>query len=453
MSSGAKTSFVGSSSVRLAVLLMLVIGLVSAGLVIAVVGAAERTLLAPLSQGVEEDLEFFIWQLQSDELEVFEWYHQELERLFVDTDRIDVDDEQAYVDAYVALLRNTRTASEPSLRAVQMRLWLLGSNTERPLVDRPLAFYQTLMIEESPDDVHEVLFERTQYAADRWPMEWRWPLMSASDRVAALVSAFSNNGKKEEHCLRAVDGSGNSDWQNIGINKGPHVALRLPSQNPLSDRPVLCWTRTLKLETGQTLQFGRIATDTLSAISTLKIWRNIGVVISLVAAVTLGAVLGQSIFARVRNINTLTAKVRQGNLEHRLRLTGTGDDFDQLSANINAMLDKITNLMDGVKQVSDNIAHDLRSPLTRLRNRIEQLQLVDSPTPADIKPIAEQADEVLTTFSSLLRIAQLEQGSQRQSFAKLDLGATLREVIDLYEPVFADAGIHLMFDPPATPVL
>jgi len=101
----------------------------------------------------------------------------------------------------------------------------------------------------------------------------------------------------------------------------------------------------------------------------------------------------------------------------RIPTKGTGDDFDQLADNLNAMLEQIEKLMAGVRQVSDNIAHDLRTPLTRLRNRLEQ--------GANTEPLFEQcivdADQLLSTFNALLRIAQIESGSHQSRQDRVDL--------------------------------
>jgi signal transduction histidine kinase len=126
---------------------------------------------------------------------------------------------------------------------------------------------------------------------------------------------------------------------------------------------------------------------------------------------------------------------------------GSGDEFDQLAAGLNRMLARIESLMAGVRQVSDNIAHDLRTPLTRLRTKLELLRAeveaalgAAPPASAAAEETIAAAEEMLATFNALLRIARIESGSQRAAFAEVDLAPLARDVAELYEPVAADKG-------------
>ncbi|MEM9688585.1 MAG: HAMP domain-containing sensor histidine kinase [Pseudomonadota bacterium] len=446
MSSATKPSLLRSSSVRLAVLLVLVIWGVSAGIIIAIVAASERALLAPLNDEVIGLTEFLTEQLRSDELDLFEWYGDDIDTMFVDTGDLDADSPTEFLTAYTERLLEQQDERGDPQRGTQERLWLLEASDTLGDVDRPLELYLGLMREETPDRWHDALSGRVLERADSWPDKWRWDRLDISARLELLLSALQGRTDDEDICLRRLPLDDDLDWRNTGLAAAEFEAVEITVSDVLEEDRRLCWTRTLSLGNGGALQIGRFADSTLVAVSTNRAYRTTGVVVGLLVAIVLGALLGQRIYARVRTINALTDQIRHGDLDHRLRLSGSGGDFDQLSANINAMLDKIVSLMSGVRQVSDNIAHDLRSPLTRLRNRIEHLQTIEQPTTDDIRPIAEQADEVLATFSSLLRIAQLEQGSQRQSFTTFDLGDVLREVVDLYEPVFSDAGIQLLLD-------
>ena len=115
-----------------------------------------------------------------------------------------------------------------------------------------------------------------------------------------------------------------------------------------------------------------------------------------------------------------------------------GDEFDKLAGNLNAMLDRIERLLVGMKEVSDNIAHDLRSPLARLRSRLE-VTLMERPDTEGYREVLRQtiteADSLLQTFNALLNIAQAEAGTSRRHFEPLELGALLDDVAELYEPL------------------
>ncbi|MEM9171229.1 MAG: HAMP domain-containing sensor histidine kinase [Pseudomonadota bacterium] len=456
MSSAPEMPLWRSSSVRATLLLTLIIWLFSAALIITTVALSERTLLQPLTAEVDGELEFFSEQLKISEFELFEWYGEELEDLYIDVEEFDGDnDEQfGFLQAYERRIVRRLNGNLRHQRAAQARLWILGLSAEQPSIDRPFQYYAALIFDEVPEQFHETISDALERAEDTWPERWRWSTMTLTQRSDALLRAISVGAVDRQRCLidrNLKRDAGAARFGSIGFTG--FSAIRVTRDLPLGKTQRWCWVRELTIADGPTYLYGIEADNTLSAVNSSRRWRNIGVFGSFVFAIVIGGSLGRRLFARLRSINQLTERVRAGDLEHRLRISGRRDDFDRLSQNINAMLDKISQLMRGVREVSDNIAHDLRSPLTRLRNRIEQLQQNPNPSADDIAPIAEQADEVLKTFSSLLRIAQLDQGAQRQSFDTIDLKEIIREVGDLYEPVFTDADIQLLVDVPPKPAL
>src|SRR5690606_29977369 len=124
-------------------------------------------------------------------------------------------------------------------------------------------------------------------------------------------------------------------------------------------------------------------------------------------------------------------------LARRLPVNGSGDEFDRLSENLNAMLDRIAALNEGLKQVSDNIAHDLKTPLTRLRNRAEAALAADvddgAAREALERTIAE-SDQLIRTFNAILMISRLEAGYSAETTKSIDLSAIIEDVVELYEP-------------------
>ena len=177
---------------------------------------------------------------------------------------------------------------------------------------------------------------------------------------------------------------------------------------------------------------------------------------SLAATVVLGVLGGIAMSAgmlrRIDAINRTSAQIMQGDLSRRIPLSGNDDEFDRLSHNLNAMLDRIEALMHGLHQVSNDIAHDLRTPLTRLRQRLEgaraSARSVDD-FDAAVEAAITDTDAILETFSALLRIAQLEAGAQRARFADVSLSDVFTTVVDLYTPVADDRGRKLLsrFEP------
>jgi signal transduction histidine kinase len=167
---------------------------------------------------------------------------------------------------------------------------------------------------------------------------------------------------------------------------------------------------------------------------------------------TVGALVVRSLFRRtLANVSATAAAIAGGDFAQRVRLSGRGDEFDQVAEVINDMLDRIGRLMDGVRQVSNAIAHDLRTPITRARARLEDAAL-HAETPDDLRAAIERAtldlDGIVAVFQALLRIAEIEAGSRRSSFARLDLVPLLAEVADLYSAVAEERGIVVTVDTP-----
>jgi signal transduction histidine kinase len=132
-----------------------------------------------------------------------------------------------------------------------------------------------------------------------------------------------------------------------------------------------------------------------------------------------------------------------------VKLSGRGDEFDQLAELINDMLDRIGRLMDGVRQVSNAIAHDLRTPITRARTRLEDA-LLHAGTPCALRAAIERAtvdlDGIVAVFQALLRIAEIEAGSRRSSFARVDVTPLVSSVAELYGVVAEERDVCLTVD-------
>ena len=168
----------------------------------------------------------------------------------------------------------------------------------------------------------------------------------------------------------------------------------------------------------------------------------------------LGALLiwyfvGRHALKRIDGVSAASQRIMSGDLSGRLPVTGSGDEFDRLSENLNQMLGKISNLNEGLKQVSDNIAHDLKTPLTRLRNRAEAA-LASRQSAADYKAaltdMIGQSDQLIRTFNAILMISRLEAGYSSERLERLDLSEIAGDVVELYEPLAEEAGASLTFE-------
>ena len=162
-----------------------------------------------------------------------------------------------------------------------------------------------------------------------------------------------------------------------------------------------------------------------------------GLAITVIMALAGGFMLSRRTMRRLEAINETSRRIMSGDLSRRIPTRSTDDDFDQLADNLNGMLDTIEQLMEDVRRVTDNVAHDLRTPLTRLRNRLEALKR-SSERNGDHAPIEAalaDADGLLTTFNALLRIASIESGRRRAAFEDIPLDEVMRDVTELYEPL------------------
>ncbi|GIK80826.1 MAG: HAMP domain-containing protein [Pseudorhodoplanes sp.] len=159
-----------------------------------------------------------------------------------------------------------------------------------------------------------------------------------------------------------------------------------------------------------------------------------------------GFFLSRRMLRRVDAMTETTRKIMDGDLSGRLPVGGSGDELDRLAVNLNAMLERIETLMHGLKEVSDNIAHDLKTPLTRLRNRCEEaLRTARGETDyrAAMEATIEESDNLIRTFNALLMIARAESGQARDNMAEFDAAEIARDVGELYEPLAEERGLAL----------
>jgi signal transduction histidine kinase len=174
--------------------------------------------------------------------------------------------------------------------------------------------------------------------------------------------------------------------------------------------------------------------------------------IVIVLGVAGGFFVTRRVLKRVDAMTETTRKIMDGDLAGRLPNAGTGDELDRLATNLNAMLERIEALMRGLKEVSDNIAHDLKTPLTRLRNRCEEaLRLAEDESQyrAALESTIEESEALIRTFNALLMIARAESGQARDGMTAIDAAEIARGVGELYEPLADDKGIHLKVEAPA----
>lgn len=151
-------------------------------------------------------------------------------------------------------------------------------------------------------------------------------------------------------------------------------------------------------------------------------------------AVTAGVIVGLLFLRRLERVNATTGRIMEGNLSERIPPIGFGQEFHDLTRNLNAMLDRLEGAMAAMRQISTDLAHDLRMPLNRLRNRLEELDATSDAQAARIESAIGEADELLLLFNAMLRIARLEAGSTSLDMAHVDLCRLIEQAVEAYQP-------------------
>lgn len=183
-------------------------------------------------------------------------------------------------------------------------------------------------------------------------------------------------------------------------------------------------------------QLRRLLTDAL-------LWS----IIIVVAAAALGGFVVRDMFSRsIANVSATAAAISAGDFTQRVRSSGRGDELDQLAGVVNEMLDRIARLMEGVRQVSNAIAHDLRTPITRARTRLEDAALharTEDELRAAIERATSDLDGIVAIFQALLRISEIEAGSRRANFTRVDIAPLIENVVDLYDVIAEEREVTL----------
>ena len=231
-------------------------------------------------------------------------------------------------------------------------------------------------------------------------------------------------------------------WPEAEINEGWinfHLDERVAK--PRGGENHLVRGRVFRTEGGMRLLVGRDVHNLMEVqelVSRALTW-GMGVTVALAFAG--GLFMSRSTLKRIESINQTSREIMKGDLSRRIPTRGSGDDFDQLAENLNAMLEQIEVLMEGVRHVSNNIAHDLRTPLTRLRNRLENMQSHTHDPVQSQESITQallEADRILQTFNALLRISRIESGGFQRPNQKVSLKELVADAADLYEALAQD---------------
>ncbi len=230
--------------------------------------------------------------------------------------------------------------------------------------------------------------------------------------------------------------------------EGAAGRVSLPSSREHSgvlDRP----EKRLRFETlpnGYHLLVGRDIGDLNEFMTTIHLALGLVLLLVFALAAVASVLATKRTVGRIESINATSRAIMESGLSERVPMRGTKDEWDQLAGNLNAMLDRIEVLMDEVKQVSDNVAHDLRTPLTRIRGRLETAAGQARNPDRDQRLIADtlaDLDDLLRMFTALTRISQIETSKRTAAFETVDLGEIARSVAELYDAAAEDNGQRL----------
>tara|TARA_R110000751_G_scaffold8041_3_gene32575 strand:+ start:79640 stop:81034 length:1395 start_codon:yes stop_codon:yes gene_type:complete len=200
------------------------------------------------------------------------------------------------------------------------------------------------------------------------------------------------------------------------------------------------------LPNGMRVLVGRDLGEPTQFRTTIRRSLAIALGIMVVGALLIWFFIGRGALHRIDRVSQASQKIMAGDLSQRLPVSGSGDEFDRLSGALNALLGRIEKLNEGLRQVSDNIAHDLKTPLTRLRNRAEAaLSGADDAAEyrAAMEDMIDESDQLIRTFNALLTISRVEAGSAVAEMNDVDLSQIARDTEELYEPVAEEAGVQL----------
>jgi signal transduction histidine kinase len=175
------------------------------------------------------------------------------------------------------------------------------------------------------------------------------------------------------------------------------------------------------------------------------IWGSLA---AIAVALAGGAVLSARLVRKIESVSATSRNIIQGDLTQRVPIAHAGDEFDRLSLSVNAMLDRIETLMGDLRQVTTDIAHDLRTPLTRLGQRLEIAARSDADEQVLRKNLGDarrEVDDILTMFTALLRIAEVESGARKAAFSRVDLGEIVDTVVEVYRSGAEEKGQQLEY--------
>ena len=209
-----------------------------------------------------------------------------------------------------------------------------------------------------------------------------------------------------------------------------------------------------RLPTGNWLVSGRLAGEGFAFRDTLERSLLIALIVAGLLGLICGLILANYVGQRIEDIATVADRIGARDLSRRVPLSGAGDAFDRLGEQINAMLDRITGLMEELRLLTDSLAHDLRSPVSRLRSAAHAAAQAEDPAEQEeqLGSVIRQADALMRILTAVLEISRSEALTGRKQFSWFDVGELAAELAEMYDPLADERGAKLEFDRPLRPV-
>lgn len=235
-------------------------------------------------------------------------------------------------------------------------------------------------------------------------------------------------------------------WPAALINSEEWQNFRVQERNPDAPNPPMMRAMVKTLANGDHLLVGKDIDDLdlfAGKIKAAFVW---GIALIFILAGVASVSVTRRTVERIEAINAISRGIMQSGLDKRIPLRGTDDEWDRVAENLNSMLDRIETLMQEIKHVTDNVAHDLRTPLTRMRGRLEKAYHRKRDAEDDQTLIGDtlaNLDAVLRIFASITRISQIEARSQKIAFRTVNVTEIMSEIVDLYDAAAEEKGVHL----------
>ena len=229
-------------------------------------------------------------------------------------------------------------------------------------------------------------------------------------------------------------------------NRQGRVAFAYQRKGPKGKEMRHAVARIYRLARGYRLMVGRDVEDQRQFTQIIRNAVLSGLAFMVLAGLGGGWLVSRNLLNRIDAMTNTSRVIMTGDMSGRIPINGSGDELDRLAINLNAMLERIGKLMTGLQEVSDNIAHDLKTPLNRMRNRVEAALLERNGDDCRdvLQKTIQDSDELIHTFNALLSIARLESGGSSKNFTKNDLQEIINDVVEFYEPLADEKGMELV---------